>query len=309
MTPNPSIERTPYGMLLMPSVAANVERRSQREGSKMSLWEKIFGKRIEISLKDKQGRAATKTVSAAEFGRSQKAGLVSTAATVTVRVADPKGDYEATWVVGRDVPAAIVARFRDDKSGELYAVTYYEAGKPTTSVVLKTKWLQVRQAMGNIEGAVPLEEDEPVSLRMANEQVESTSRPPTVFESFAAVVKYLAAEKMSPEFYEKHAHAIDFTKHFLSTVAVDFPSLETAMRKALPIAVVEGASLIEEAIRSIELPDNDMALMDRRLTEVLRALVPVVDDPLLPGWLQETRWAVRGAFERLDRTNTIFSNP
>lgn len=120
---------------------------------------------------------------------------------------------------------------------------------------------------------------------------------PTLFESLAGVCKFIAVQKISPDFYAKHQHPVEFASAFLRILASTYPSLEKSFRTALPLTVPEGAESIRQALSSLNLTQEKMSWFDKQMTEVLRVLVPVVRDPDLPGWLSGCKWAIEGAFE------------
>ena len=126
---------------------------------------------------------------------------------------------------------------------------------------------------------------------------------PTAFETLAAVVKFIAAPKMSTLFYHQHQNAIDLTCTFLKILANRYPLLETAFRKSLPLPVVEGAACIATALTESKISDADLNWLDAQSTAVLRLLVPVVRSENLPKYLIEARWAVLGAFENDSATS------
>lgn len=133
---------------------------------------------------------------------------------------------------------------------------------------------------------------------MSNVSLHMTDRAlPTVFESLAAVDKFIAVPRLAADFYAKHRHAVDFTSAFLRQVASSYPPFDSAFRAALPLPIREGAVQIEATFRSGALPPEKMEWFDAQMTEVLKVLVPIVRDPELPDWLQECKWAIEGAFE------------
>ena len=121
--------------------------------------------------------------------------------------------------------------------------------------------------------------------------------PPTAFETLAGVVKFIAVPQLSAEFYFQHQNSVDVACSFLQVLASHYPPLEVAFRKALPLAVAEGAKHIEAGLREAHLPDTRLQWLDDQTTAVLRALVPAVRSHNLPEYLNESRWAVLGAFE------------
>lgn len=120
---------------------------------------------------------------------------------------------------------------------------------------------------------------------------------PSAFDSLAALVKYVAVEKISPDFYEKHWRSIEFAATFVRHFASIHRSLDPAFRAALPVSLAEGAHPIQEALSAIKFEEEDLRWFDTQMTEALRVLVPVVRDPDLPAWLSEGKWAIEGAFE------------
>ena len=125
----------------------------------------------------------------------------------------------------------------------------------------------------------------------------TSARLPTPFESLAGINKFIAVQKMSPDFYAKHWKAVEFSSAFLRLLASNYPSIEASLRKALPLSLMEGAESIEKAVQNLGLPTQKVEWLDRQMTEVLQTILPVVQDPELPEWLSECRWAVEGAFD------------
>lgn len=120
---------------------------------------------------------------------------------------------------------------------------------------------------------------------------------PTAFETIAGVVKFIAVPRMSIEFYKAHQNAIDLTCTFLKTLASNYPTLEAAFRKSLPLPIAEGAAHIEAGLREAQLSEVRLQWLDTQTTVILRALAPVVQSQSLPNYLSESRWAVLGAFD------------
>lgn len=127
--------------------------------------------------------------------------------------------------------------------------------------------------------------------------MSATENLPTLFESLAGICKFIAAQKMNPDFYAKHQHSVEFASTFLRILASSAPSLEKSFRAALPLTVPEGAEPIRQALSSLTLTQEKMSWFDKQMTEVLRVLVPVVRDPELPRWMSGCKWAIEDAFE------------
>lgn len=110
-------------------------------------------------------------------------------------------------------------------------------------------------------------------------------------------MKFTAVSRISPDFYREHEHPIEFACAFLNVLASNYPTLNSAFRRSLPLSVKDAAPILEGAIRQTDLDEKEILWFDRQSTEALKALVPVTRDPRLPEWLAESRWAILGAFE------------
>lgn len=123
------------------------------------------------------------------------------------------------------------------------------------------------------------------------------SSPPSPFESLAGICKFIAVQRISPEFYSKHWQSIEFANAFARTFASRNPVIATAFRTTLPMSIADAALPIQQAISSANLNDEDIQWFDTQMTETLRTLLAVVRDSDLPLWLNESKWAIEGAFE------------
>ena len=126
---------------------------------------------------------------------------------------------------------------------------------------------------------------------------DANTQPPTTFETFAGIGKFIAVSRISPTFYGCHNHPIEMACAFLRIVASEHPALERALRASLSLPLREGATHIQAAFQEARLDTAQLGWLDSQSTEVLKSLVPVVRDAGLPSWLAECRWAVLGAFE------------
>lgn len=119
---------------------------------------------------------------------------------------------------------------------------------------------------------------------------------PNAFDSLAAICKFIAVQKIDPEFHQRHFHAIEMASAFLRVLADQYPPIEKAFRASLPLPIVAGSLQINRAISELGLSDEKVRWLDTQMTEVLKILIPVVRDPYLPSWLSECKWAIDGAF-------------
>ncbi|WP_331987555.1 hypothetical protein [Chitinimonas sp.] len=119
---------------------------------------------------------------------------------------------------------------------------------------------------------------------------------PDFYESFTAICRFLSAETVSGDFYEKHAHALMMAGAFIGTLASQHPVLKTAIIVGLQQPVREAAVRIRQVIPGLGLTNDEVRWLDDQTTAILRVLVPVVRDPDLPEWFAECKWAIEGAF-------------
>lgn len=120
---------------------------------------------------------------------------------------------------------------------------------------------------------------------------------PTAFESLAAICKFIAVSRISPDFHAKHHHNIEVACTFPRILASNYPALEPAFRESLPLPLSEGARPIQQVLMSLAITEEKLEWFDRQMTETLRTLLPVVRDNSLPAWLSECKWAIEGVFD------------
>jgi hypothetical protein len=110
---------------------------------------------------------------------------------------------------------------------------------------------------------------------------------PDAFDSLAAICKFIAVSRISPEFYAQYQHPIDFTCAYIRQLATLYPPVEKAFRASLPLSISDGAKHIQQAIATTSISENDLSWFNNQMTEVLKILLPVVRDSNLPEWLSE----------------------
>ncbi len=127
-------------------------------------------------------------------------------------------------------------------------------------------------------------------------KTKPTEPLPSAFDSLAAICKFIAVQKIDPEFHQRHFHAIEMASAFLRVLADHHSPLEKAFRASLPLPIAAGSLQINQAISELDLSDERVRWLDAQMTEILKNLIPVVRDPDLPSWLSECKWAIEGAF-------------
>ena len=120
---------------------------------------------------------------------------------------------------------------------------------------------------------------------------------PDVFDSLAAICKFITVSRISSEFYALHQHPIEFTCAYIRQFATLYPEFERSFRASLPLSISEGAKHIQQAIAITSISENDLYWLNNQMTEALKILLPAARDPNLPEWLYECQWAIEGTFE------------
>ncbi len=70
---------------------------------------------------------------------------------VPVHILDPLTDYRfETWIVGKDIDLQTVEKFRDSRSGALYALIAYEGNKKQVVVLKKHVWEATKKTMDSV---------------------------------------------------------------------------------------------------------------------------------------------------------------
>ena len=114
----------------------------------MGLFDSLFGKKVTLDLTGDDGKRVQRTVAENKLKQWGAEGKLSVFPTIRVHILDPKGSHTADWQIWRDIPEQVVAMAKQPQTGDLYALTVYEAGVPKTSVLPKAHWLKAKAAMG-----------------------------------------------------------------------------------------------------------------------------------------------------------------
>ncbi|RBP46371.1 hypothetical protein DES53_102762 [Roseimicrobium gellanilyticum] len=126
---------------------------------------------------------------------------------------------------------------------------------------------------------------------------QKPKKPPTPFETLAALSKFQNVSECNPEFYTKHKKAIDMTVGFIGFVASQHESLaQVFIYSAAPLPGI--AKTVESAMAAAKLEQRTVDFIDSTMTTMMQALLPAVKDPDLPDYLTECVWPIEGAFER-----------
>lgn len=123
----------------------------------------LFGKKVEIELKDEHGNVIRKTLAKKDLDVLVDKGLAVYGGTITAHMLDPnQGYYTTEWEVGKDVDPELVAEFAGP-SRELYVVVCYEQGKANHIIAKKEIWESQRSILAMIEAG---EKEEVIARHM-----------------------------------------------------------------------------------------------------------------------------------------------
>ena len=117
------------------------------------------------------------------------------------------------------------------------------------------------------------------------------------YELLAAICKFVVAQKIDEQFYRKHFNAIETSSTFAKVLATNYPLLEVAFRKSLPMHPKEGALVIQQAIEECHFSDERMAWFGKQLAVSVTLLGPVVQDRALPKMLEWCKSTIEKAYQ------------
>lgn len=116
-------------------------------------WDSIFGKKIIIEVPGPNGQIIKRKVTQRWFEKMKSTGRIKEIKEGMVRVhmINPVSGYSIEhWIVGKDVDVETVNKFRDLKTGDLYAMTAFENGQPKIRVLKKDFWEKTKKLMDSV---------------------------------------------------------------------------------------------------------------------------------------------------------------
>jgi hypothetical protein len=141
----------------------------------VGFWDALFGERVALELPSPNGGVKKVEVTKKWLERMQREGKMKQVSSppVKVNILDPMGGMSFEefddpadfldalgesrdehrveyWTIGEQVPQEQHDEFVDPDTKELYALTKYEDGKPSTYLIQKSMWEQAREAMRNV---------------------------------------------------------------------------------------------------------------------------------------------------------------
>lgn len=118
---------------------------------------------------------------------------------------------------------------------------------------------------------------------------------PDVFDSLAALSKFVDVQECAQLFYARHKDGIDTVVRTIRLVMDGNPGLRTILgftAAAVPIM----ASALRDWSKAAGVSNAEIEAIDKYVGIAVRAALPVFSDPKLPTFLRECRWGIVGAF-------------
>jgi hypothetical protein len=141
----------------------------------VGFWDALFGERVTLEIPSPNGSIKKVAVTKKWMEKMEREGKMKQVSSPTVKVnildpmggvsfdqfedpadfmdalGEPKDEHRIEyWTIGEQVPQEQYEKFLDSKTNELYAITKYEDGKPSTFLIQRTLWMQARDAMRNV---------------------------------------------------------------------------------------------------------------------------------------------------------------
>lgn len=112
-------------------------------------FDSLFGEKVTLEIPGDDGRIIKRTVTKKWLEQMQRQGKMSPVSQPVVRahVLSPSGYSVQNWVIGDDIPADTCERFRDSITGDIYVMSFFEAGTERTQVITKPLWEEARKML------------------------------------------------------------------------------------------------------------------------------------------------------------------
>ena len=117
----------------------------------MSLFDKLFGEKIEITFTDENGIERSRKVLKSDWEQWERDGRVSKMKTIRANVSGLRGVRIEEWTVGIEIDEETVNKFLDEATGELYVLEVLEEGVPNRYVIMKDRWEEHRREAEEID--------------------------------------------------------------------------------------------------------------------------------------------------------------
>jgi hypothetical protein len=124
---------------------------------------------------------------------------------------------------------------------------------------------------------------------------------PDVFDSLAALSKFVDVPDCAQLFYGRHKAGIDTVVRTIRHLTDSNPALRTNLEfTAAPVPVTAGT--LRDWYKTATVSDIEIEAIDKYVGIAMRAVLPVFSDPKLPTFLRECRWGIVGALAENRKT-------
>ena len=120
----------------------------------VGLWDYLFGEKVTIEIPDPPNELKKRKVTKKWLERMEHEGLMNKLENVVrVHMLHVLSGYTTQhWVIGEDIDAETVEKFRDSESDDIYAMTHYEQGEEQTHILRKHLWEESHRKLDAASG-------------------------------------------------------------------------------------------------------------------------------------------------------------
>ena len=114
-------------------------------------WDELFGDRVTLEVPNTEGQTIKRQVTKKWLEKMEADGHIKPSQPVVrVHLLGLSGKTVEHWLVGTDIDQETVDEFRDVATGDIYASTHLEKGKPQTFVIKKEEWETLRRKLNSL---------------------------------------------------------------------------------------------------------------------------------------------------------------
>lgn len=116
----------------------------------VGILDSLFGKRITLETADEKGTIIKREVTKKWLEKMEQEGKMSTInkPLIKVHMLHVLNGYKVLyWTIGEDIDENTVHKYKDPKTDDIYATTYFENGDPRVMVLNKQLWEDARTKM------------------------------------------------------------------------------------------------------------------------------------------------------------------
>lgn len=115
----------------------------------VGLWDYLWGDKVTIEIAGPDNELIKRKVTKRWFEVMQREGKMRELENVVrVHMLHVLNGYNIqNWVIGQDIDAETVEKFRDSESDDIYAMTHYKDGEEQTQMLARNLWEKARREM------------------------------------------------------------------------------------------------------------------------------------------------------------------